>query len=87
MQDGSGTAYNNNASITATEDITLYAMWEENIVATLSITNNKFTEGTTVNLGGTAGNNIQNIELKAGNVHYTQKTILEQQLIVKIKYH
>ncbi len=68
MQDGSGTTYNNNANITATEDTTLYAMWEENIVATLSITNKKITEGTTINLGGIAGNNIQNVELKAGNI-------------------
>lgn len=67
-QDESGTFYNNNANITITENITLYAVWEENIVATLTITNKKFTEGTTINLGGIAANKIQKIELKVGGI-------------------
>lgn len=77
-QDGSGTFYKDNATITTTEDMTLYAMWEENIIATVSITNKKITEGTTVNLSAIAVNNIEKAELKVGNVTlYSENNIGE----------
>ena len=65
--EGTGTKYTNGANIQITENTTLYAIWDEIVTATLSVTNNKFTEGTQISLGGTAPSGIQKIELKVGN--------------------
>jgi len=65
---GTGTKYANNATISVTEKTKLYAIWEEDITATLSVTNNKIVESTKITLGGTAiANGIQKVELKVGN--------------------
>ena len=64
-QDGTGTSYNNGDNITIKENTTLYAIWEENVTATVQVSNNKITEGTTIGIGATAlGSSIQKVELK-----------------------
>ena len=71
---GNGIKYTNNATINITENTTLYAIWNEEVTATLAITNNKFTEGTQITLGGSAiAHGIQKVELKVGNnILYTE---------------
>ena len=73
-QDGTGTSYNNGDNITIKENTTLYAIWEENVTATVQVSNNKITEGTTIEVGATAlGSSVQNVELKLGDtVIYTK---------------
>ena len=73
-QDGTGTSYNNGDNITIKENTTLYAIWEENVTATVQVSNNKITEGTTIEIGATAlGSSVQNVELKLGDtVIYTK---------------
>ena len=73
-QDGTGTSYNNGDNITIKENTTLYAIWEENVTATLQVSNNKITEGTTIEIGATAlGSSVQKVELKLGDtVIYTK---------------
>ncbi len=72
---GNGTSYADGGEIKVTEDTNLYAIWEEKIIASLSVTNNKFTEGTKTTLGGTAiAHGIEKIELKVGNnILYTEE--------------
>lgn len=66
-QDGKGTAYGNEETISSiTEDITLYAMWEEDINIVLSITKNKIVEDTKMSISATATTGVQNVELKVG---------------------
>ena len=67
--DGTGTKYEDEAVLSfVTEDITLYAIWKEEIIANVIVTDNKFTEGTKITLGGQAkAKGIQKIELKIGN--------------------
>lgn len=71
---GNGNAYGNGATISLTEDTTLYAIWDEDVIATLNISNYKITEGTTISLVGNAlANGIQKVELKVGNtILYTE---------------
>ena len=89
-QDGTGTSYNNGDNITIKENTTLYAIWEENVTATVQVSNNKITEGTQIEIGATAlGSSIQNVELKLGdNVIYTKnvnsKTYTEKISIDKL---
>lgn len=74
--DGTGTDYANLAKLTTQNNITLYAIWEQNVVATLSINNNKkLTEGTTFTVSGTAySSNIKKVEIIVGNQNvYTEE--------------
>ncbi len=72
---GDGTSYPDGGEINISQDTTLYAIWEEVIVANVSITNNKITEATKITLGGSAiANGIQKVELKVGNnILYTEE--------------
>ena len=75
-QDGTGTSYNNGDNITIKENTTLYAIWEENVTATLQVSNNKITEGTTIEIGATAlESSIQKVELKLGDIVIYNKNI------------
>ena len=75
-QDGTGTSYNNGDNITIKENTTLYAIWEENVTATVQVSNNKITEGTTIEIGATAlESSIQKVELKLGDIVIYNKNI------------
>ena len=75
-QDGTGTSYNNGDNITIKENTTLYAIWEENVTATVQVSNNKITEGTTIEIGATAlGSSVQNVELKLGDIVIYTKNV------------
>lgn len=74
-QYGKGTKYEDGATIeNIEENITLYAIWEEDIKISLSVTNNKIVEDTKMSIGAEAITGVQNVELKVGeNKLYTQK--------------
>lgn len=68
MHGGNGTSYADGMTVAFMTDTTLYAIWNEKIVATLNVKDNKFTEGTTMTLGAKATTGIRKVELKVGNV-------------------
>ena len=75
-QDGTGISYNNGENITIRENTTLYAMWEENVTASVQVSNNKITEGTIIEVGATAlGSSIQKVELKLGDIVIYTKNV------------
>lgn len=76
LQDGTGISYENGANITIGQNTTLYAIWEENVTATMQVSNNKMTEGTTIEVGATAlGSSIQKVELKLGDIVIYTKNV------------
>lgn len=75
--DGTGTVYKDEVPINSlTQDLSLYAMWQEIIYANVTVTGNKFTNGTTIGISGEAiVNKIRKIDLKVGNTILYTKTL------------
>jgi len=72
--DGTGTKYEDEATINeVTEDILLFAIWEENIDIVLLVTNNEIVEDSKIAMRADTTTGVKNVELKNGaNKLYTE---------------
>lgn len=72
--DGTGTKYEDEAIINeVTEDMELFAMWEENIDIVLTITNNEIVKDSEISMRVDATTGVKKVELKNGvNILYTE---------------
>lgn len=69
--DGSGDKYENGAMVNLQQDMILYAMWEENIVVTLTLSKHELDDEAQVTMTATSlATEIQNLELTIGGQRF-----------------